>query len=114
MQRTIPTALSLFQCNGRVNRLNVAGQLGYGERCIDVEENSDIVKLLVCPYGVVDGPWQYNEKNRTLFHRERNKCLEARIEGFEYRTVLMPCNPKNEYQQWYFRFVPPAWAVIPQ
>lgn len=38
-------------------RLNTKGQLGVGERCIAADRQN--VKLVVCPLGTVDGPWQY-------------------------------------------------------
>lgn len=38
-------------------RLNTKGQLGVGERCIAGDRQN--VKLVVCPLGTVDGPWQY-------------------------------------------------------
>lgn len=38
-------------------RLNTKGQLGVGERCIAADRQN--VKLVVCPIGTVDGPWQY-------------------------------------------------------
>jgi len=37
--------------------LNTKGQLGVGERCIFADRQN--VKLVVCPLGTVDGPWQY-------------------------------------------------------
>jgi len=40
-------------------RLNAAGQLGVGERCIDADSQG--VKLIVCRLGTVDGPWLYDE-----------------------------------------------------
>lgn len=38
-------------------RLNTKGQLSVGERCIAADRQN--VKLVVCPLGTVDGPWQY-------------------------------------------------------
>lgn len=40
-------------------RLNTAGQLGVGERCINADSQG--VKLVVCRLGTVDGPWEYEE-----------------------------------------------------
>ncbi len=40
-------------------RLNAAGQLGVGERCVNADSQG--VKLVVCRLGTVDGPWQYDE-----------------------------------------------------
>ena len=40
-------------------RLNSAGQLGVGERCVNADSQG--VKLVVCRLGTVDGPWEYDE-----------------------------------------------------
>jgi len=40
-------------------RLNAQGQIGIGERCVEADKSS--VKLIFCPLGKVDGPWEYNE-----------------------------------------------------
>ena len=40
-------------------RLNSAGQLGVGERCVNADSQG--VKLAVCRLGTVDGPWEYDE-----------------------------------------------------
>jgi polypeptide N-acetylgalactosaminyltransferase len=45
-------------------RLNAAGQLGVGERCVNADTQG--VKLVVCRLGTVDGPWQYDEVSLLL------------------------------------------------
>lgn len=40
-------------------RLNAQGQIGIGERCVDADKSS--VKLIFCPLGKVDGPWDHDE-----------------------------------------------------
>lgn len=40
-------------------RLNAKGQLGVGERCIEADKQG--IKLVFCPLGSVEGPWQYEE-----------------------------------------------------
>ena len=40
-------------------RLNEEGQLGFGERCIDMEGTE--IKILVCPEAKVNGPWKYDQ-----------------------------------------------------
>jgi hypothetical protein len=42
-------------------RLNAEGQIGIGERCVEADKSS--VKLIFCPMGKVDGPWEYDEVN---------------------------------------------------
>jgi polypeptide N-acetylgalactosaminyltransferase len=49
--------------------LNTKGQLGVGERCIFADRQN--VKLVVCPLGTVDGPWQY-ELVRVIYKKKNN------------------------------------------
>ena len=46
-------------------RLNSAGQLSIGERCVDVDSQG--VKLIFCRLGTVDGPWVYDEVSPTTW-----------------------------------------------
>ena len=49
-------------CDFQLFRLNTAGQLGVGERCVNADSQG--VKLVVCRLGSVDGPWEYDEVNK--------------------------------------------------
>ena len=61
--RAVNSAVGLGPCHGQgrnqLVRLNAAGQLGVGERCL--EEVRGQLQLVVCRLGTVDGPWQYVE-----------------------------------------------------
>ena len=63
MGQPAPTNMGVSPCHGYGNnqliRLNEAGQLSVGERC--VEADSHTVKLAFCRLGTVDGQWQYSE-----------------------------------------------------
>lgn len=71
-----PSMLMLAPCHSsggnQLFRLNKAGQLGLGERCVDADTKS--VFLIICKMGTVDGPWSYNKaiielKNFYLINR---------------------------------------------
>uniref|UniRef100_A0A8W7PQG1 Protein-UDP acetylgalactosaminyltransferase 7 n=1 Tax=Anopheles coluzzii TaxID=1518534 RepID=A0A8W7PQG1_ANOCL len=105
--RQPPAVIGLQQCHGQGHnqliRLNGAGQLGVGERCIEAY-NSEI-KLAFCRLGTVDGPWQYDEQSGTLLHRTHKKCM-----GYQPQTrqlALMPCDINNAYQSWKFKEIQP-------
>ena len=51
-------------------RLNSAGQLGVGERCVNADNQG--VKLVVCRLGTVDGPWEYDEVSWSFFLSHRS------------------------------------------
>lgn len=57
MGRQPPSSIGLQHCHGYGNnqlvRLNAAGQLGIGERCVEADANG--VKLAFCRMGTVDG-----------------------------------------------------------
>jgi len=50
-------------------RLNSAGQLGVGERCVNADSQG--VKLVVCRLGTVDGPWEYDEVKKKKRKKEK-------------------------------------------
>lgn len=55
-----------FIWNSQLVRYNAKGQIGIGERCVDADKSS--VKLIFCPMGKVDGPWEYDEVRGSLFN----------------------------------------------
>ena len=69
-------------------RLNSAGQLGVGERCVNADSQG--VKLVVCRLGTVDGPWEYDEvkkkkekkKKKGKKRIRKRKKTEARNEAY--------------------------------
>ncbi|CAG7687944.1 unnamed protein product [Allacma fusca] len=91
----------LYRCHGIGNqlfRLNEEGQLGVGERCIDVQS---VVKVIVCPEKRVDGPWEYDEEKLLLFHSRLKKCLAVNPTTKE--LVTRKCDANNEFCQWNFK-----------
>ena len=68
--RVAPAMIGLSQCGaggGQLMRLNAEGQLGVGERCI--EANTSGVRIIFCPSGKVNGPWQYDKDSRQMLHK---------------------------------------------
>ena len=67
--RVAPAMMGLSQCGGaggQLMRLNSAGQLGVGERC--VEANKSGARLIFCPSSSVSGPWSYDSDSKQLLH----------------------------------------------
>lgn len=91
--------------NNQLMRLNAAGQLGVGERC--VEGDNHAVKLAYCRLGTVDGPWQYDETSQMLLHRTHKKCLA--LHPSTQQLMLAPCDPNNSYHQWRFKQLRPKY-----
>ncbi|XP_046739825.1 N-acetylgalactosaminyltransferase 7 [Diprion similis] len=104
-----PNLMGTSHCHGFGNnqliRLNAKGQLGVGERCIEADGQG--VKLAFCRLGTVDGPWQYDEKTKTLMHRVHKKCMALHPQT--QHLSLMPCDVNNTYQQWTFHQMHPRW-----
>uniref|UniRef100_A0A182LUG0 Polypeptide N-acetylgalactosaminyltransferase n=1 Tax=Anopheles culicifacies TaxID=139723 RepID=A0A182LUG0_9DIPT len=107
--RQPPAVIGLQPCHGQGHnqliRLNGAGQLGVGERCIEAY-NAEI-KLAFCRLGTVDGPWQYDEHSGTLLHRTHKKCMGYQPQNRQ--LALMPCDMNNAYQSWKFQEIQPHW-----
>lgn len=97
-----PAIMSLQHCfataMSQLMRLNAAGQLGVGERCVEADEEG--IKLTVCHLGTVDGPWKYDENSKTLLHRVHKKCMTSTSQL--HQVILMPCDNKNIHHQWNF------------
>ncbi|XP_058790849.1 N-acetylgalactosaminyltransferase 7 [Phymastichus coffea] len=109
MGHSPPNLMSISHCHGFGNnqlmRLNAKGQLGVGERCVEADGQG--VKLAFCRMGTVDGPWQYDEKSKTLLHRVHKKCIAVHPQT--HHLSLMPCDMNNAYHQWNFRQTSPRW-----
>ncbi|XP_043482373.1 N-acetylgalactosaminyltransferase 7 [Leptopilina heterotoma] len=109
MAHSPPSLMATSYCHGFGNnqlmRLNAKGQLGVGERCVEADGQG--VKLVFCRQGTVDGPWQYDEKTKTLLHRVHKKCVALHPQT--HQLSLMPCDIYNTYQQWSFHQIHPKW-----
>lgn len=105
-----PSTIELRRCDGygssQLMKLNSAGQLSHGERCIDGDAQG--IKLVVCQLGTVNGPWRYNEKTLTLNHDVQKKCMA--VHPSTKKLSLMPCDVKSVYQQWNFKEITPKWV----
>lgn len=104
-----PSIMGLQHCHGYGNnqlmRLNAAGQLGVGERCIEGDNSG--IKLTVCRLGTVDGPWTYDDNTATLLHKTYKKCMAVHPQTKQ--LSLMPCDNNNAYQQWKFKQFKSRW-----
>lgn len=104
-----PSLMGIEHCHGYGNnqlmRLNAAGQLGVGERCVEADTHS--IKLAVCRLGTVDGPWSYDENTLTMLHKTYKKCIAVHPQTKQ--LSLMPCDFNNAYQQWKFKQFKPRW-----
>ncbi|XP_063618871.1 N-acetylgalactosaminyltransferase 7 isoform X2 [Cydia splendana] len=109
MGKAAPAYIGTSTCHGAGNnqlfRLNAAGQLGVGERC--VEADADSVKQAICRLGTVDGPWRYDEENHQIIHRLHDYCLT--LQPHARNLALAPCDPHNTYQQWSITNKKPGW-----
>jgi len=100
-----PQTVILSACHSlggnQLFRLNSAGQLSVGERCIDATKSK--MSLVYCKLGHVEGPWKL--QGHHLVHKTRNLCLT-----FNERVYLDKCNfesaPKN--QQWIWKKIRPS------
>lgn len=106
--RDAPTTMSVSSCSygfssNQLVRLNSRGQLGIGERCVDVD--SIKVTLEFCKLGRVSGPWMYHNKTNVMYHRLKNKCLAVNIPNNQ--LSLVHCDPVSANQQWEFKEVRP-------
>ncbi|XP_029166822.1 N-acetylgalactosaminyltransferase 7 isoform X3 [Nylanderia fulva] len=102
-----PSLMATSHCHGFGNnqliRLNIKGQLGIGERCVEADGQG--IKYAFCRLGTADGPWQYDEKTKTLLHRVHKKCMALHPQT--QQLSLMPCDINNTYQQWNFHQIHP-------
>ncbi|XP_078038218.1 N-acetylgalactosaminyltransferase 7 [Augochlora pura] len=109
MGHSPPSLMATSHCHGFGNnqlvRLNTKGQLGIGERCVSADGQG--IKFVFCRLGTVHGPWQYDEKTKTLLHRLHKKCMALHPQT--QQLSLMPCDINNTYQQWSFNEVHPQW-----
>ncbi|XP_057334683.1 N-acetylgalactosaminyltransferase 7 [Microplitis mediator] len=109
MGHSPPSLMATSHCHGFGNnqlvRLNAQGQMGIGERCVEADNQG--IKLSFCRLGTVDGPWQYDEKTKTLLHKVHKKCIALHPQT--NHLSLMPCEADNNYNQWTFHQIHPRW-----
>lgn len=101
-----PRVVHLTSCHSsggnQLFRLNAAGQLGVGERCIDAD--SQKMNLIYCKLGTVNGPWSYDETTNQILH-SKTKCLEISHQSNSVR--LAKCDDTNEDQKWIWKTIKP-------
>ena len=89
MGQDAPTNMGMAACHGYGNnqlvRLNSAGQLAVGERCVEADPHS--VKLVFCRQGTVDGPWQYSEVSSAVWGRVRGNMRQYASEVVETSII---------------------------
>lgn len=100
-----PQTVILSNCHkmggNQLFRLNTAGMLSVGERCIDA--NIKGMTLNYCKLGNVSGPWKL--QGNFMIHKRKNMCLT-----YKSHVYLEKCdfdsNPDS--QQWVWRKIRPA------
>ena len=99
-----PQTVHLSHCHSQggnqLFRLNEAGQLGVGERCIEATTSS--MTLAYCKLGKVDGPWSYDKDTSEL--KNKGKCLQFNDDVGAVH--LAPCNQEDN-QKWVFKRIKP-------
>ena len=58
---TITTTHCVDSSGNQLFRLNQAGQLALGERCIEVEDDNAVLRVTYCKLGTVNGKWRYDK-----------------------------------------------------
>jgi len=109
MGQPAPTTMGVSPCHGYGNnqllRLNSAGQIGVGERCVEADKHS--VKLVFCRLGTVDGPWQYSETSQTMVHKPTGQCLS--LDPASNQLKLLACDEHDAYKKWQWKQLTPRW-----
>ncbi|GFO07743.1 polypeptide n-acetylgalactosaminyltransferase [Plakobranchus ocellatus] len=88
--------------HGQLFRLNVQGQIGTGERCID-SQGAGALRVIVCTQKPT-GPWVWDKSTGMIRHIELNKCVNV---GTDNQLHLKSCNPKLLSMKWDFKEVFP-------
>lgn len=98
-----PQQVVLSQCHSlggnQLFRLNSAGRLSVGERCVDATRSK--MSLIYCKLGRVDGPWRLD--GHYIIHRLKNLCLTYKADVD--RVLLDTCDfqadsPKQQRWTW--------------
>lgn len=99
-----PQTVILSTCHSlggnQLFRLNAAGQLGVGERCVDASRSK--MFLTYCKLGHVEGPWKFQDSR--LMHKTKNLCLT-----YKERLYLDKCDHGSDEasQQWQWKRIRP-------
>ncbi|KAK3743182.1 hypothetical protein RRG08_064038 [Elysia crispata] len=88
--------------HGQLFRLNVQGQIGTGERCID-SQSGGILHVIVCAREP-SGPWEWDKGSGMIRHKELNKCVDI---GTDHKLHLKSCDNKLSSMKWEFKEVFP-------
>ncbi|KAF0314742.1 N-acetylgalactosaminyltransferase 7 [Amphibalanus amphitrite] len=109
MGQPAPTNMGVSPCHGYGNnqliRLNSAGQLAVGERCVEADGHT--VKLAFCRLGTVDGHWQYSETSQSMFHRRLKKCMA--LDPGSGQLKMLDCDERDSYKKWQWKQLTPRW-----
>ena len=101
----MPTKVDVSACHGagghQLIRLNTEGQLGIGERCVEVD-HSGRLELIYCPEGTAAGSWNYDEKTKQVIYSKSGLCVEMQSDD---SLALRPCGTEKAEQKWEWRAV---------
>ncbi|OQV13238.1 N-acetylgalactosaminyltransferase 7 [Hypsibius exemplaris] len=105
--RSNPSKIGVSGCHGwggnQFFRLNTEGQLGFGERCVDVDGNNQLL-FQNCPKARVDGPWELESDTHLFKHKKKNLCAERTDKD---ELWLRPCDATKKEQAWEFKEIHP-------
>lgn len=103
-----PQTIGVSQCHSlggnQLFRLNEAGQLGVGERCVDASKAR--TSLIYCKLGKVDGPWKL--RGKFLVHKTKNLCLTHEEDSGHVALAKCDFNSKPAGQQWVWKKIRPT------
>jgi len=107
-----PEKVAASQCHGyggnQMMRLNTEGQLTSGEWCKDKDPSGTTLTIQWCQGGSTDGPWQYIEEKKQMYHTGLKKCMG--LEPETGKPILRPCDKNNAYHKWVWKENRPYWA----
>lgn len=102
-----PQTVILSTCHSiggnQLFRLNAAGQLGVGERCVDASRSK--MSLTYCKLGHVEGPWKL--KDNHMVYEPKNLCLTFRDRVFLDRCIFDENDPEISNQLWEWKRIRP-------
>ncbi|KAH9508603.1 N-acetylgalactosaminyltransferase 7 [Bulinus truncatus] len=98
--------VSLKYCHGSGHsqqyRLNVQGQIGIGERCIEVKNGRNLMFTYCLPKPV--GPWEWDQESGLIRHKVLKKCVAADNSN---QLQLKSCDNGDPFFKWNIREVYP-------
>lgn len=82
-------------CVQQIFRLNMEGQIGVGERCIDMAGSG--LQMIYCPVQPT-GPWSWDKGSGLIRYKQMDRCV-----GVENnKLALRPCDLNDKSMQWDF------------